>query len=127
YGVQHFLHPQFVPVIPLEKPLPSWMPFHLLISDGVGTVEVVAGLAMAVNRQARLAATWLGIVVFFVVLVVYLPILAVKPSDIGVGMNYFADTLFFGGAILLLAGSIPPQPRNRSTTAAPVAAISTSV
>ena len=26
YGAQHFLFPRFVPGVPLEKPMPAWMP-----------------------------------------------------------------------------------------------------
>jgi uncharacterized membrane protein len=120
YGVEHFLHPQFVPVIPLEMPLPSWLPFHLLWGYGVGTAEVAAGIAMLANWHARRATTLVGIVACAVVLLVYLPILIVNPADIDVGMNYFADTLFFAGALLLLAGSIPPDPRERAAVAEPV-------
>jgi uncharacterized membrane protein len=109
YGVEHFLHPQFVPVIPLELPLPPWMPLHPLIAYGVGALMVAAGLAMLANWHARLATTILGLMICVVVLLVYGPILAVKFSDVGVGLNYFADTLFFGGAILILAASIPPE------------------
>jgi uncharacterized membrane protein len=120
YGVEHFLHPQFVPVIPLELPLPAWMPLHLLIGYGVGAALVGAGLAMLGNWHARTAASLLGLLIVAVVLVVYLPILAVHPADIEVGMNYFADTLFFGGGILMLAGSIPAEARKRSAIAEPI-------
>ena len=122
YGVEHFLHPQFVPVIPLSLRMPAWIPFHPLWAYGVGTAEVAAGVAMLVNWRARSAVTILGIVVCLVVILFYLPILAAHPGDINVGMNYFADTLFFGGALLLLAGSIPPEPRERSAVAGPAAA-----
>jgi hypothetical protein len=37
-------------------------------------------------------------------------------------MNYFADTLFFGGALLVLVGSIQPEHRERSAVAEPIAA-----
>lgn len=110
YGVQHFLHPQFVPVIPLELPMPAWIPLHPLWAYGVGTALVAAGLAMLANWRARAATTILGIVVCVVVVLFYLPILAAKPASIE-GMNYIADTLFFGGALLLLASSIPPGHR----------------
>jgi uncharacterized membrane protein len=115
YGVQYFLHPQFVPVIPLEMQMPSWLPFHPLWAYGVGAAEVAAGLAMLANWRARVATTLLGLVVCVVVVLVYLPILTVKPASVE-GMNYIADTLFFGGALLLLAGSIPEhrEPIRRS-------------
>ncbi|MFZ0745360.1 MAG: hypothetical protein WAM85_13195 [Terracidiphilus sp.] len=119
YGVEHFLHPQFVPVIPLELHMPAWIPFHLLWAYGVGAALVAAGLAMLANWRARVATTILGIVVCAVVAFVYLPILAAHPGDVSVGMNYFADTLCFGGALLALAGSIPPEYRERCTVTGP--------
>jgi uncharacterized membrane protein len=112
YGVQHFLHPQFVPVIPLEMPLPAWIPLHFLWAWGVGAALIAAGLAMLANWYARRAATLMGIVICVVVLLVYLPILIAHPVEIDIGMNYFADTLCFGGAVLCLAGSIPPDRRD---------------
>lgn len=121
YGVEHFLHPQFVPVIPLELPLPAYIPVHVLINFVVGGAEVLAGLAMVVNRQARTAATLLGALVGVVVLLVYLPLLIAHPADIEVAMNYVADTLCFGGAVLMLAGSIAPEQHERATVAGPVA------
>jgi uncharacterized membrane protein len=122
YGVEHFLHPQFVPVIPLELRMPAWIPFHPLWAYGVGAALMAAGLAMLANWRARVVTTILGIVVCVVVALVYLPILAAHPGDIDVGMNYFADTLFFGGALLVLAGSIQPEHRERSAVAELIAA-----
>ena len=123
YGVEHFLHPQHVPVIPLELTLPAWMPLHLVIGFGTGAALVIAGAAMLVNRYARTALTLLGIVAVGLVLVVYGPILAVKFSDVGTNLNYFADTLCYAGGLLMLAGSIPPEPRKRPVVVSePVAA-----
>jgi uncharacterized membrane protein len=113
YGVEHFLHPQFVPVIPLELPMPAWIPLHPLWAYGVGAAMVAAGLAMLTNWRARMATTILGIVICAVVVLFYLPILVAHPADIDVSMNYVADTLCFGGAVLALAGSIPPDRRER--------------
>jgi hypothetical protein len=48
------------------------------------------------------------------VLVIYLPILISIPSDIGNGLNYFADTLMFGGTILVLADALPKENRQTS-------------
>jgi hypothetical protein len=47
--------------------------------------------------------------VLFLCFFLYLPIVAVIPSDIGNGLNYFADTLLFGGAALLLADALPKE------------------
>jgi uncharacterized membrane protein len=106
FAVQHFLHPGFVPVVPLGLAMPAWIPFHQLLAYVVGAALLATGLALVANVRARSAAIWLGILVFAVVLLVYLPILAAHPSDIGVAMNYFADTLTVSGALLVLGGSI---------------------
>jgi len=107
FGFEHFLHPQFVPVVPLGLAMPAWIPFHRFWAYSVGAMLLAAGLAMFTNWQARRMTAWLGIVVFAVVLLVYLPILVAHPSDIAVAMNYFADTLAVGGNFLILASSMP--------------------
>jgi uncharacterized membrane protein len=109
FGVEHFLHPQFVPVVPLTQLMPAWIPAHLFLSYVTGTALIAAGLSILVNWRSRSAATWLGVIVFALVLLVYLPIMIAKPSDIGNGLNYFADTLAFSGAALLLAGALVRQ------------------
>ena len=59
-----------------------------------------------------MAATYLGTWIVLLVLFIYGPILIVQISDpsTGVkveGINYFADTLLFAGAILALASATP--------------------
>jgi uncharacterized membrane protein len=107
FAVQHFLHPGFVPVVPLGLAMPAWIPFHWVLSYVVGAALLVAGLAFVANLRARSAAIWLGMLVLAVVLLVYLPILVANPTDIGVAMNYFADTLLVSGALLVLGSSLP--------------------
>jgi uncharacterized membrane protein len=109
FGRQHFLHPGFVPVVPLELTMPAWMPFTSLWSYAVGAALLVAGSLMVVNWHGRLVATWLGIVVLAVVLMVYLPILLANPSDIGTAMNYFFDTLLVAGTLMVVASSLPSE------------------
>jgi len=115
FGVQHFLHPEFVPVVPLELKMPAYIPVHPVWAYAVGVALIAGGLSLIVNWRARLAATWLGIVVCAVVLLVYLPILIANPADIGVAMNYFADTLMVGGELLVLARSLPKSMRPEET------------
>jgi ABC-type spermidine/putrescine transport system permease subunit II len=64
-----------------------------------------------VNKKARLAATYLGIMILLVVLFVYLPILVANASSIAEGLNYFVDTLAFSGAALVLADAISERTR----------------
>ena len=110
FGVEHFLHPQYVPVVPLKQLMPSWIPGHLPLAYVIGAILIGSGLCLIFNWKARLLAAWLGIIVFIVVLLVYLPILIANLSNIADGLNYFADTLAFSGAALLLAGALPNQP-----------------
>jgi uncharacterized membrane protein len=107
FGVEHFLHPQYVPVIPLDRLMPSGTPAQWLISYITGAVLIAASLSIGFNWKARVAATWLGIVVFLDVMIVYLPILVASLSDIATGLNYFVDTLAFAGGVFLLAGALP--------------------
>jgi hypothetical protein len=59
-----------------------------------------------------MAATYLGTWIVLLVLFIYVPILITQISDPSTGtqvegINYFADTLLFGGAILALASATP--------------------
>jgi len=108
YGVEHFLHPDFVPVVPLNQLLPSWIPAHLVISYVTGAALLVSGVSLALNWKGRLAATWLGIVILAVVLLVYLPMAVIKVPDVR-SLNFITDTLMFCGAVLLLADLLPSE------------------
>jgi hypothetical protein len=65
--------------------------------------------SLVVNWRSTRAAGWIGVLIFASVLFVYLPILIANPSDIGVAINYVADTLAISGEVLLLAGLLPEQ------------------
>ena len=107
FGVEHFLHPAFVPGVPLERLTPTWIPGHIFWAYLAGAVLIIAGACLLLNQKARLAATYLGIMIFLLVLVIYLPILAATPLSIANRLNYFADTLMFSGAALVLADACP--------------------
>ena len=68
-------------------------------------VLLAAGACLLANKKARLAAGTLGATILLLMLVVYLPMLIAAPTSV-VAMNYFADTLMFGGAVLVLADSL---------------------
>jgi len=110
FGIEHFLHPDFVLVVPLNQLMPPWIPAHLLVSYITGAVLIASGMSLVFNWKARLAATWLGIVVFAVVLLVYLPMSLVKVPDVR-SLNFLADTLLFCGTVLLLAEALPSEER----------------
>jgi len=108
YGVLNFLYPLNVPGVPLEMVMPTWIPGRLLIGWATGVILVVAGVCILLGKKVRMAATYLGTWIVLLVSIVYGPILiaALMNPSTGVkieGINYFADTLLFGGAILALA------------------------
>ncbi len=110
FGVEHFLHPEFVPVVPLGKLMPTWYPAHLLVAYVAGAVLIVTGVSLLLGIRTRAAATGLGIMVLAAVLFVYLPIAIAIPHSAGTGdkiegLNYFFDTLLFGGMVLALANA----------------------
>lgn len=108
FAVEHFLHPEFAPGVPLGKLTPSWIPIGPFWGYVTGAVLLVTGAGMLVEKKTRTAATWLGMWITLLVLFIYLPILfmATKPPEITEGLNYVADTLLFGGTALLLAGAM---------------------
>jgi uncharacterized membrane protein len=112
YGVEHFLHPLHCPAVPLEKVMPAYIPARPIIGFVTGTILVVAGIAILLNRKTRLAATYLGTWIVLLVVFVYGPILIAQMFDPSIGakvegINYFADTLLFAAAVLALASASP--------------------
>ena len=105
YGVEHLLHPEYVPGIPLQKLTPDWIPGRIFLSYFVGVILILAGVCLLVNKKARMAATSLGLTILLTVLWIYLPMLLAAPTDV-VALNFFFDTLLFCGAILLLANAM---------------------
>ncbi len=114
FGVQHFLHPMVLPVVPLKKEMPLWVPAHAFIDYLTGAFLVVGGVCFLLARKTRMAAIYLGAWILLLVVVIYGPVLiaSLANADAGTqieGINYFADTLLFGGVILSLA--CPPGSR----------------
>ena len=115
FAVEQFLHPQFAPGVPLQMATPGWILAHSLWGYLTGAVYAVTGVSLLINKYAYLAAAWLGTMVLLIVLFIYLPILVSNPRDIGIGMNYFADTLLFGGSVLCLARGISSSSPGQAT------------
>jgi uncharacterized membrane protein YphA (DoxX/SURF4 family) len=78
-------------------------------------VYAVAGILLLVGKKTRAAATWIGLTVLFVELVVYVPIAVVERASLDNGLNYMRDTLMYCGAILLLAGAMPREAERRES------------
>ena len=110
FGVQHFLHPLGLPVVPLAKQMPAWIPVRASIDYVTGAFLMLAGVCFLLARKTRMAATYLGAWIVLLVVVIYGPVLIAALADptpaVQVeGVNYFADTLLFGAAVLSLAGA----------------------
>src|SRR5271154_7052984 len=110
FGVEHFLHPAGCPGVPLEKLTPEWIPGHQVVGYLTGAILLVAGAAILLAKKTRMAASYLGSWLVLLVLFIYGPILVMQMSDPSTavkveGINYFADTLLFAGAILALASA----------------------
>jgi uncharacterized membrane protein len=106
FGVEHFLHPELLPGVPLEQLTPNFIPAHSLWGYLTALVYVAAGLCLLINKKARLAAASAGSFVLFAVIFFCVPYMLQYASDIGKGLNVPADTLVLSGALLCLAGSL---------------------
>ncbi len=108
YSFEQFRHADHVAGIPLEMVTPQWVYGHAIWTYLAAVVYAVAGPLLLVGKKTRAAATWVGLTVFFVVLVAYVPIAVVEHTSLN-GLNYMADTLMYCGAVLLLAGAMPRE------------------
>src|SRR5262245_20292357 len=114
FGLEHFLHATGLPGVPLQKQMPTWIPGRVLIGYVTGIALLVAGGSILLTRKTRLVAAGVGAWILLLVLVIYGPVLIVALSEPAIpvkveGINYFADTLLFAGAILALASATPGE------------------
>lgn len=111
FAVQHFLHPQFAPGVPLEKVSPPWVPLPRLAGYLAGAILMVAGIALAVGKRSRSAAASIGALMSALTLFLYLPILILayrgSTAEFNEELNYVADTLLYAGTALVLASVLP--------------------
>ena len=108
YSFEQFRHGNYVPGIPLNRITPESIPGHALWTYLAAAVYAVAGTLLLIGKKTRAAATWVGLTVLFVELVVYVPIAVIDRATL-VGFNYMADTLMFCGTVLLLAGAMAKE------------------
>jgi hypothetical protein len=108
YGIEHVLHPGFVPGVPLERVIGPWVPAAALWGYAVGAILIASGVLMLINVRARTAATWLAVAVTVVLPVIYVPMLfaAVGTGELVEAVNYIFDSLLFAGSVFLLAGGM---------------------
>lgn len=125
FGVEHFLHPESAPGVPLEKLSPSWVPFPSGWGYLSGAILLVAGLGLILNRKARIAAASIGALMTVLTLFLYLLDLMIvllthggSAPEVNEALNYVADTLLFGGSALALASALPRDPDHVETRSA---------
>jgi uncharacterized membrane protein YphA (DoxX/SURF4 family) len=116
YSFEQFRHGNYVPAIPLNRLTPTWIYGHAIWTYLTAIAYAVAGIPLLAGKKTRTAATWIGLTVLFVELVVYVPIGIVDRASI-TGLNYMADTLMYCGAIFLLAGAMPREAAASSASA----------
>ena len=109
YSFEQFLHADHVPGIPLERVTPTWIYGHTFWTYFAAVIYAVAGVPLLLGKKTRAAATWIGLAVLVVELFVYAPIGVVDRASLENGFNYWADTLMFCGAVLLLASAMPGE------------------
>jgi uncharacterized membrane protein len=108
FAVEHFLHPDIIPGVPLAKLTPAWIPLRAAWGYLTGLALLASGAALLLNKHARTATTLLGIVLALMVVFIYFPILAAAPpKELVEALNYIGDTTLFAGTILLAAGAMP--------------------
>jgi uncharacterized membrane protein YphA (DoxX/SURF4 family) len=116
YSLEQFRHADHVPGIPLELVTPQYVYGHAIWTYLAAVVYAVAGPLLLMGRKTRAAATWLGLTVLFLVLIVYVPYGVAERASLE-GINYLADTLMYCGAVLLLAGAMPREAQRRDSSA----------
>ncbi len=110
YGIEHFLHHEFAPGVPLEMKTPSWVPFPSVWAYLTGAILLAAGICMALGKKSRIAAASIGAVMTALTLFLYVAVLirayGGSASDFNDALNYVADTLLYAGSALALASAL---------------------
>ena len=114
YSLEQFLHANYVPGVPLNRLTPTWIYGHAIWTYVAAVGYAVTGILLLIGKRTRAAATGLGLTVLLVELVVYVPIGIVDRASLGNGLNYAMDTLMYCGAVFLLAGALPGEPKRSS-------------
>ncbi len=117
YSFEQFMHGDHVPGVPLERMTPTWIPGHAIWTYVAAVGYAIAGIPLLLGKKTRAAATWVGLTVLFVELVVYVPIGVVDRASLDNGLNNLGDTLMYCGAVLLLAGAMPREAPRRESSA----------
>jgi len=112
FGVEHFLHPLGLPGVPLVKQMPAWVPLRPVVDWVTGAALIGGAASVLLARSPRTVLAGVGGWLLLLLVLIYGPVLvgALRNPGVGVqleGVNYFADTLLFTGAILAVARTAP--------------------
>jgi uncharacterized membrane protein len=86
--------------------LPSWIPSPAVWATVTGGVLVCAGIALLIDKQRRIAAAVVGLLLLGVLLL-YLPGVVANPSKGYMWTNPFKTLALLGGVFLLGMGTTP--------------------
>ena len=112
FGLEQVLHPEFAPGVPDTLLTPAWVPLHAFWGYPVGAFFLVAGVALLLNKNPRLAAIAIAELMMAIAIFLHLPILALAhdPSQMTEAINFVADSMLFAGTALLVARTVPTPP-----------------
>jgi uncharacterized membrane protein len=76
FGIEHLLHPTFVPGVPLNKLMPAWVAARAMWGYLTGAILLGGGMWLLATKRSRMAAVGVGLVLTLITLFLYVPILA---------------------------------------------------
>ncbi|HYW69573.1 MAG TPA: hypothetical protein VE961_00975 [Pyrinomonadaceae bacterium] len=109
FSFEHFRHPEFLPGVPLRKVTPAYIPLPSFWGYATGLGLALGGIGIVTRWRSRQAAWGMGLLYAVLVLLIYLPVMLVSWFGSGSrieGLNFFLDTLMFGGVVVILAGAL---------------------
>jgi uncharacterized membrane protein len=106
FGAQHFVYLDFVTRV--FPKLPAWIPAHTFLACVFGAFLLASGVALLIEKAARMTALLLGAVVFGSFVLLYLPLLITVPPNGGLWTSA-GKALAFSGGSFLVAGSLPAK------------------
>jgi uncharacterized membrane protein len=117
FGLQHLVYLDFVTRV--FPKLPAWIPGHTFLASLFGTLLLAAGIAIMIERVARLAALLLGAVILASFALLYMPLLVTNPPNGGLWTSA-GKALALSGGSFLAAGSLYIKSEAPAETFAPV-------
>ena len=76
FGTAHYVYADFTAGM-----IPAWLPHHLALAYLTGTIHIVTGLCLLIDRAAALAATVEALMMCSFVLLLHLPRVAAAPGN----------------------------------------------